>query len=118
MSALRPIAAPNRMRAAAAAGLPGGIRVNVTGHDPLEEASAHGSSGSSSVLASWLELAGRGIPRDRRIRRGDPGDHRSRQRHPEGTNGTLTGVAAVDRDFLHVLVRQLPCRRHGPALGR
>jgi putative drug exporter of the RND superfamily len=40
----------NRMRAAAAAGLPAGITVNVTGHDPLEEASAHGSGGSSSVL--------------------------------------------------------------------
>src|SRR5262245_3972878 len=39
-----------RMRAAAAAGLPAGITVNVTGHDPLEEASTHGSSGSSSVL--------------------------------------------------------------------
>jgi putative drug exporter of the RND superfamily len=38
------------MRAAAAAGLPPGISVNVTGHDPLEEASTHGSSGSSSVL--------------------------------------------------------------------
>src|SRR5437763_923620 len=40
----------SRMRAAAAAGLPAGITVNVTGHDPLEEASTHGSSGSSSVL--------------------------------------------------------------------
>src|SRR5918912_935710 len=39
-----------RMRAAAAAGLPAGISVDVTGHDPLEEASTHGSSGSSSVL--------------------------------------------------------------------
>ena len=39
-----------KMRAAAAAGLPAGITVNVTGHDPLEEASTHGSSGSSSVL--------------------------------------------------------------------
>jgi RND superfamily putative drug exporter len=38
------------MRAAAAAGLPAGIAVNVTGHDPLEEASQHGSSGGSSVL--------------------------------------------------------------------
>jgi RND superfamily putative drug exporter len=38
------------MRAAAAAGRPPGISVNVTGHDPLEEASTHGSSGSSSVL--------------------------------------------------------------------
>jgi RND superfamily putative drug exporter len=38
------------MRAAAASGLPSGITVNVTGHDPLEEASTHGSGGSSSVL--------------------------------------------------------------------
>jgi putative drug exporter of the RND superfamily len=38
------------MRAAAANGLPAGITVNVTGHDPLEEASTHGSGGSSSVL--------------------------------------------------------------------
>ena len=42
------------MRAAAAAGLPPGISVNVTGHDPLEEASTHGSSGSSSVLLEAL----------------------------------------------------------------
>src|ERR671936_1208365 len=39
-----------QMRAAAAKGLPAGITVNVTGHDPLEEASTHGSGGSSSVL--------------------------------------------------------------------
>jgi RND superfamily putative drug exporter len=38
------------MRAAALKGLPAGITVNVTGHDPLEEASSHGTSGSSSVL--------------------------------------------------------------------
>src|SRR5881409_1606493 len=38
------------MRRAAAAGLPAGITVDVTGHDPLEEASLHGGSGSSSVL--------------------------------------------------------------------
>src|SRR5262249_40182334 len=38
------------LRAAAAAGLPAGISVEVTGHDPLEEASTHGKSGSSSVL--------------------------------------------------------------------
>src|SRR5205814_2794949 len=35
-------------------GLPAGITVNVTGHDPLEEATAHGSSGSSSVLLEAL----------------------------------------------------------------
>jgi putative drug exporter of the RND superfamily len=39
-----------RMRAAAATGLPQGITVDVTGHDPLEEASANGSGGDSSVL--------------------------------------------------------------------
>src|SRR4029079_3941203 len=32
-----------KMREAAAKGLPAGITVNVTGHDPLEEASTHGS---------------------------------------------------------------------------
>ncbi|HEX6701458.1 MAG TPA: MMPL family transporter [Gaiellaceae bacterium] len=37
-------------RAAAASGLPGGTTVNVTGHDPLEEASSHGDSGGPSVL--------------------------------------------------------------------
>ena len=37
-------------RAAAAAGLPAGISVHVTGHDPLEEASSHGSGGKSNVL--------------------------------------------------------------------
>jgi RND superfamily putative drug exporter len=37
-------------RAAAAAGLPAGISVNVTGHDPLEEASTHGSDNGPSVL--------------------------------------------------------------------
>src|SRR5881409_3941152 len=44
----------NKMRAAAAAGLPAGVTVNVTGHDPLEEASTHGSSGDSSVLLEAL----------------------------------------------------------------
>jgi putative drug exporter of the RND superfamily len=39
-----------RMRAAAATGLPAGITVNVTGHDPLEEASTHGGGGGPSVL--------------------------------------------------------------------
>jgi putative drug exporter of the RND superfamily len=38
------------MRAAAARGLPAGTTVNVTGHDPLEEASQHGQGGTSSVL--------------------------------------------------------------------
>jgi RND superfamily putative drug exporter len=39
-----------RMRDAAAKGLPTGITVNVTGHDPLEEASTHGGGGGPSVL--------------------------------------------------------------------
>jgi RND superfamily putative drug exporter len=39
-----------KMRAAAAAGLPSGITVNVTGHLPLDEASATGSSGGPSLL--------------------------------------------------------------------
>src|SRR5438128_9320307 len=43
-----------QMRAAAAAGLPAGTTVNVTGHDPLEEASTHGGGGSSSVLLEAL----------------------------------------------------------------
>ncbi|HEY7693490.1 MAG TPA: MMPL family transporter [Gaiellaceae bacterium] len=38
------------MRAAAARGLPAGTTVEVTGHDPLEEASTHGDSGGPSVL--------------------------------------------------------------------
>jgi RND superfamily putative drug exporter len=42
------------MRAAAAAGLPAGVSVEVTGHDPLEEASTHGAGGSSSVLLEGL----------------------------------------------------------------
>ncbi len=43
-----------KMRAAAATGLPPGITVDVTGHDPLEEASSHGSGGGSSVLLEAL----------------------------------------------------------------
>jgi putative drug exporter of the RND superfamily len=38
------------MRALAAAGLPAGTSVHVTGHDPLEEASSHGDGGGPSVL--------------------------------------------------------------------
>jgi putative drug exporter of the RND superfamily len=41
-------------RAAAAKGLPAGIAVNVTGHDPLEEASTHGGSGGPSVLVEGM----------------------------------------------------------------
>jgi putative drug exporter of the RND superfamily len=43
-----------KMRDAAAAGLPAGIDVQVTGHDPLEEASTHGSGGGPSVLLEAL----------------------------------------------------------------
>jgi RND superfamily putative drug exporter len=43
-----------QMRAAAARGLPGGITVAVTGHDPLEEASTHGGGGGPSVLVEAL----------------------------------------------------------------
>src|SRR6476469_2526723 len=39
-----------KMRDAAAKGLPSGITVNVTGHDPLEEASTHGSRGGPGVF--------------------------------------------------------------------
>ena len=42
------------MRAVAATGLPAGITVNVTGYQPLEEATKHGSSGGSSVLLEAL----------------------------------------------------------------
>jgi RND superfamily putative drug exporter len=38
------------MRAAAARGLPASITVNVTGHDPLDEATTHESGGGTSVL--------------------------------------------------------------------
>jgi RND superfamily putative drug exporter len=40
----------DRMRRAAANGLPAGTTVEVTGHDPLEEASTHGNSGGPGVL--------------------------------------------------------------------
>ncbi len=43
-----------QMRAAAARGLPAGITVNVTGHDPLDEASTAGSSGGPSVLVEAM----------------------------------------------------------------
>src|SRR5512146_488605 len=42
------------MRKAAANGLPAGITVNVTGHDPLEEASTHGGGSGPSVLVEGL----------------------------------------------------------------
>ncbi|WP_064750341.1 MMPL family transporter [Solirubrobacter soli] len=43
-----------RMRAAAAVGLPAGTSVNVTGRDALDEASKQGSTGGASVLAEAL----------------------------------------------------------------
>jgi RND superfamily putative drug exporter len=44
----------DRMREAAARGLPGGITVNVTGHDALEEASTHGSGNGPSILVEAM----------------------------------------------------------------
>jgi RND superfamily putative drug exporter len=41
-------------RKAAARGLPSGTTVEVTGHDPLEEASTHGSTGGPSVLLEGM----------------------------------------------------------------
>jgi RND superfamily putative drug exporter len=38
------------VRAAAARGLPSGIQVEVTGHDPLEEASSHGGGGGNVLV--------------------------------------------------------------------
>src|SRR3954470_21932424 len=43
-----------RMRAAAARGLPSGTTVNVTGRDALDEASKHGSEAGANVLAEAL----------------------------------------------------------------
>ncbi len=43
-----------RMRAAAARGLPAGTTVNVTGRDALDEASKHGSEAGANVLAEAL----------------------------------------------------------------
>ncbi|MDQ6818188.1 MAG: MMPL family transporter, partial [Actinomycetota bacterium] len=48
------------MRAAAQNGLPAGISVNVTGHDPLEEASTHGSSGGGSSVLLEAVIGGLG----------------------------------------------------------
>ncbi|MHB8643521.1 MAG: MMPL family transporter [Gaiellaceae bacterium] len=42
------------IRDAAAAGLPAGTTVEVTGHDPLEEASTHGKAGGPGVLLEGL----------------------------------------------------------------
>jgi putative drug exporter of the RND superfamily len=42
------------MRAAAARGLPSGIQVEVTGHDPLEEASTHGGGGGNVLVEAVI----------------------------------------------------------------
>jgi putative drug exporter of the RND superfamily len=46
------------LRTAAARGLPQGIQVQVTGHDPLEEASQHGGGGSSVLLEAMVGALG------------------------------------------------------------
>src|SRR5215831_38373 len=46
------------LRAAAARGLPPGIQVQVTGHDPLEEASSHGGGSSSVLLEAMIGALG------------------------------------------------------------
>jgi RND superfamily putative drug exporter len=42
------------VRAAAARGLPHGIQVEVTGHDPLEEASTHGGGGGNVLVEAMI----------------------------------------------------------------
>ena len=42
------------IRAEAAAGLPAGIQVEVTGHDPLEEASSHGGGGGNVLVEAVI----------------------------------------------------------------
>ncbi|HEY2310711.1 MAG TPA: MMPL family transporter [Gaiellaceae bacterium] len=46
------------VRAAAARGLPAGIQVEVTGHDPLEEASTHGGGGSNVLVEAVIGALG------------------------------------------------------------
>ncbi len=79
-----------QLRAAAAAGLPAGITVNVTGHDPLEEASSHGGGGSSSVL---LEAPDR-RPRSAR-------DPAVRVRHAAGHPDAGRGRGGGDPEHVH-----------------
>jgi len=43
-----------KVREAAARGLPGGIKVEVTGHDPLEEASSHGGGGGNVLVEAMI----------------------------------------------------------------
>jgi putative drug exporter of the RND superfamily len=47
-----------RVRAAAARGLPSGIQVQVTGHDPLEEASTHGGGGGNVLVEAVIGALG------------------------------------------------------------
>ena len=42
------------VRAAAARGLPSGVQVEVTGHDPLEEASSHGGGGGNVLVEAVI----------------------------------------------------------------
>ena len=50
-----------------------------------------------------------GVRHDRRRRARHPGDRSTAPtRASKGTNGTLTGIAAVDRDFLHALFGSFP----------
>jgi RND superfamily putative drug exporter len=44
----------SKVRAAAARGLPSGIQVEVTGHDPLEEASSHGGGGGNVLVEAVI----------------------------------------------------------------
>jgi putative drug exporter of the RND superfamily len=44
----------SNVRAAAARGLPAGIQVEVTGHDPLEEASTHGGGGGNVLVEAVI----------------------------------------------------------------
>jgi RND superfamily putative drug exporter len=44
----------SKVRAAAARGLPSGVEVEVTGHDPLEEASSHGGGGGNVLVEAVI----------------------------------------------------------------
>ena len=50
----RPTSGALKVRAAAARGLPSGIQVEVTGHDPLEEASTHGGGGGNVLVEAVI----------------------------------------------------------------
>ena len=88
-----------QLRAAAAKGLPTGIRVNVTGHDPLEEASQHGGGGSSSVLLEATIGSSRGA--------GDPA-----LRVRDAAGGADAGRGRRGRDPEHVHARLGPDLHH------